>query len=143
MQSFLVADYLNITFRTDLNMVVARWLRPVSGPETREGYAQIRDTARHWGCPYWLLDGRRRQPADAETTSWGFNEFFPTLSGQLGQPVYLSQLLSPQYQQLTQELPVYQEQESNTARTYHMRRFNDEAAAVLWLRECQQRPPGL
>lgn len=142
MHAIPVSDYLSITFRPDLNMLVARWLREISASETREGYHQILAAARQVNCPFWLLDGRRRKPADAETTQWGFQEFFPTLSGLLGQQVFLSQLLSPFYQQITQALPVFQESEDNTAHTYHMRRFNDEASAVAWLRDCQQAATG-
>lgn len=138
MHDLPTSEYLSITFRADLNMLVARWLREVSASETREGYHQILAVARQTNCPFWLLDGRRRKPADEATTQWGFMEFFPTLSAQLGQDVFLSQLLSPYYQQITQALPVFQESEDNTAHTYHMRRFNDEASAVQWLQEHQQ-----
>ncbi|QNH60490.1 hypothetical protein [Hymenobacter sediminicola] len=138
MQAFTISDYLHIVHRLDLNMLVARWLRPVSGAETQEGYHFILEAARQSQCPYWLLDGRRRLPADAETTKWGFEEYFPHLRAQLGQPVFLSQLISPTYQLVTQAIPVFQENESNPTHTYRMRRFNDEAQAVEWLRSCQQ-----
>ena len=137
MQKFSTPDYLTITYRGDLGMLVARWLRPVSSAETREGYHFILKAGRHFSCPYWLLDSRRRLPADAETTDWGLFEFFPQISPQMGQRVYLSQLLSPSYQQVTQSLPVFQQLES-TPQTYQMRRFNDEAQAVAWLRASQQ-----
>jgi len=138
MHTFAVSDYLVINYRPDLNMLIARWQRPVSGDETRVGYQKILEVAQRYQCPYWLLDGRRRHPADAETTNWGFQDFFPELHTWLGQPVYLSQLLSPIYQQLTLTMPVYQESESNPTQTYQMRRFNDEAQAVQWLSGCQE-----
>lgn len=142
MHTIFVSDYLTVTFRPDLNMLVARWLREVSGNETREGYHQILALARQTNCPFWLLDGRRRKPADEETTKWGFQDFFPKLRNDLGKEVFLSQLLSPYYQQITQALPVFQESEANAAHTYYMRRFNDEASAVAWLRDCQQASAG-
>ncbi len=138
MHTFAVSDYLVINYRSDLNMLVARWQRPVSGAETRAGYQQILEIAQQYQCPYWLLDGRRRHPADIETTNWGFQDFFPNLHFWLGQQVYLSQLLSPIYQQLTLTMPVYQESENNPTQTYQMRRFNDEAEAVQWLSGCQE-----
>ncbi|UOQ68304.1 hypothetical protein [Hymenobacter volaticus] len=137
MQQFSTPDYLTITYRDDLRMVVARWLRPTSSVETREGYNFILKAGIHFKCPYWLLDGRRRLPADAETTNWGLFEFFPQLSAQMGQRVYLSQLLSPSYQQATDAIPAFHQLES-TSQTYQMRRFNDEALAVEWLRTRQQ-----
>ncbi len=137
MQKFPTPDYITIIYRDDLRMLVARWLRPASPAETREGYHFILRAGIHFKCPFWLLDGRRRLPADAETTKWGLFDFFPQLSEQMGQRVCMSQLLSPSYQQVTDSMPVFQQLES-TSQTYQMRRFNDEAQAVEWLRECQQ-----
>jgi len=138
MQVYPSPDYLVIAYRNDLQLLVARWLRPVSPIETREGYELILQAAQHFGTPFWLLDGRRRLPADEPTTQWGLHEFFPTLSAQLGQQVCMSQLLSPYYQAITEAMPVFQELERQPAQLYRMRRFNDEALAVEWLRECQQ-----
>ncbi|WP_426491952.1 hypothetical protein [Hymenobacter sp. 102] len=138
MRIFDAPDYLQLSFRSDLNFLVARWLRPVTGAETREGYQLILEAARQCSCPYWLLDGRRRLPADAETTRWGLEEFFPRLAELLGQTVYLSQLLSPSYQQLTDALPAFYTAEHDRQRTYQMRRFNDETTAVQWLQQVQR-----
>lgn len=137
MRSFVTPDYLSLTYRSDLEFLVARWLRPVSAEEIRAGYHLILAAACECRCAYWLLDGRRRLPADADTTRWGLDEFFPQLSRALGQPVFLSQLLSPAYQQLTEAQPVFQAAEQNRAQGYQMRRFNDETRAVQWLREAQ------
>ncbi|WP_375436046.1 hypothetical protein [uncultured Hymenobacter sp.] len=137
MQKFSAPDYLTITYRDDLRMLVTRWLRPTSSAEIREGYQVVLEAGLHFKCPYWLLDGRRRLPVDSETTNWGLFEFFPQLSPQMGQRVYLSQLLSPSYQQVTESMPAFQQLES-TPQTFQMRRFNDEAQAVDWLRECQR-----
>lgn len=137
MHTFSTPDFLHITYRNDLEFLVVRWLRPVSGAEIRQGYQLILETAQQCSCPYWLLDGRRRLPADEETTRWGLEEFFPRLAGLLGQPVYMSQLLSPAYQQLTDGSSAFQAVDQDTARTYHMRRFNDETTAVHWLQQEQ------
>lgn len=56
----------------------------------------------------------------------------------MGRHVFLSQLLSPLYQQLTEAMPVYNSAETNAARTYYMRRFNDETHAVQWLQQQQR-----
>ncbi|RPD45689.1 hypothetical protein DNI29_16150 [Hymenobacter sediminis] len=138
MLTFPAPDYLSLTYRNDLNFLVVRWLRPVTGDETRAGYALILATAKQCDCPYWLLDGRRRQPADAETTRWGLTEFFPSLSATMGRRVFLSQLLSPMYQQLTEAMPAFSIAETDSARTYYMRRFNDENHAVQWLQQQQR-----
>ncbi|RSK25251.1 hypothetical protein [Hymenobacter metallilatus] len=138
MRAFAAPDFLHLTYRDDLDFLVVRWLRPVSGPETRLGYQLILEAARQCGCPYWLLDGRRRLPADEETTRWGLEEFFPHLAELLGKPVYMSQLLSPSYQQLTDSLSAFQAAEQDQQRTYQMRRFNDETTAVQWLQLLQR-----
>ena len=137
MRTFAAPDFLSLTHRSDLDFLVARWLRPVTGEETRLGYHLILAAAQECGCAYWLLDGRRRPPADAETTRWGLEEFFPQLAGKMGQPVYMSQLLSPDYQQLTDELPAFQAADYDLTRTYQMGRFNDETRAVQWLQQVQ------
>lgn len=141
MQTLTTTDFLTIVYRPDLRFLVARWQRPVSGAETRDGYQQILAAAMQCQCPYWLLDGRRRTPADEQTTNWGLQEFFPSLSTRLGQTVYMSQLLSPSYQMLTMALPVFAEAEANLDNTYQMRRFNDETRAVEWLQWAQQQNP--
>ncbi|TGD80397.1 hypothetical protein [Hymenobacter wooponensis] len=138
MRTFTAPDYLTLTYRSDLKFLVARWLRPVSNAETREGYQLILEAAQQSDCPYWLLDGRRRTPADPETTAWGLNEFFPTLSPTLGSTVYMSQLLSPFYQQLTHTIEAFERADTDPTRTYQMRRFNDETHAVQWLQIAQQ-----
>jgi hypothetical protein len=137
MQHFSSPDYLSISYRDDLRMLVARWMRSVSASETREGYQCILTAGQHFQCPFWLLDARRRLPADEETTQWGLYEFFPQLGTKLGSRVYMSQLLSPSYKLLTQGIPAFQELEKQPTQSYMMRRFNDEAQAVQWLRECQ------
>ncbi|MBT9392385.1 hypothetical protein KLP40_04350 [Hymenobacter sp. NST-14] len=137
MRAFATPDYLDLSYRSDLNFIVARWLRPVSGSETRQGYQLIVEAGQACQCPYWLLDGRRRQPADAETTHWGLHEFFPRLHVALGQPVFMSQLLSPTYQALTDAQPAFQQAEQAPAQTYRMQRFNDETRAVHWLQQQQ------
>ena len=137
MRLFTTPDYLSLSYRPDLDFLVARWLRPVSGDETRQGYRLILEAAQACACPFWLLDGRRRYPADAETTRWGLEEFFPQLYATLGQQVFMSQLLSPSYQTLTDALPAFQQAEQAVGRTYQMRRFNDETQAVGWLQQHQ------
>lgn len=137
MRTFAAPDFLSLAHRSDLDFLVARWLRPVSGEETRWGYQLILEAAQQCSCPYWLLDGRRRQPADADTTRWGLEEFFPQLAGKMGRPVCMSQLLSPDYQQLTEELPAFQAADHDPTRTYQMCRFNDETRAVRWLQQAQ------
>ena len=138
MQHFSAPEYLSISYRDDLRMLVARWMRPVSSPETQEGYHTILAAGQHFRCPFWLLDSRRRLPADEQTTQWGLYEFFPQLSAKLGSKVYMSQLLSPSYQLLTEAIPAFKQLETQPSQSYLMRRFNDEAQAVQWLRECQE-----
>lgn len=139
MRVFASPDYLTLQYRSDLNFLVARWMRPVSDAETRQGYALILAAARDCQSPYWLLDGRRRPAAEPATTRWGLEEFFPQLGAALGQVVFMSQLLSPSYQALTDTQVVFQQAEQQgPVLGYHMRRFNDETQAVNWLRQQQQ-----
>lgn len=58
MLTFPAPDFLSLTYRPDLNFLVVRWLRPVSGAETRTGYELILATAKQCNCPYWLAARR-------------------------------------------------------------------------------------
>ncbi|SET40813.1 hypothetical protein [Hymenobacter actinosclerus] len=139
MRDFAAPDYLTLQYRADLNFLVARWMRPVSDAEMRQGYTLILAAARECHCPYWLLDGRRRRPAEPATTRWGLEEFFPQLGAALGQAVSMSQLLSPDYHSLTDNQQAFhQAEQQGPAQGYFMRRFNDETQAVSWLRQQQQ-----
>lgn len=52
MSSIFVQDFLEISYRSDLNLLVARWLRPIELSEMQRGYDLLLDVGSGW----WMLD---------------------------------------------------------------------------------------
>ena len=53
-----VDDFLDISYRADLDVLMARWLRPVELPELQAGYEQILAAAQAGAGRRWLGDVR-------------------------------------------------------------------------------------
>ncbi|RZK59997.1 MAG: hypothetical protein EOO59_07265 [Hymenobacter sp.] len=125
-----VPDFLALTYRPDLHLLVSRWQRPVSCAEFRQGYRATLALALAVGCPYWQVDLRGRNAAATEAREWLTQKFIPRLSGQLAAPVYLGYLLSPQLlHQLGAPL-------SDPAQVAF---FAEEGPLTTWLASCQHR----
>jgi len=56
MSPILVRDFLKISCRADLNLLVGRWLRPIELEELQHGYQLLLDAAEAGKCQRWLLD---------------------------------------------------------------------------------------
>ena len=142
-------DFLALTYRPDLHLLVGRWQRPVTGAELRQGYRATLALAQAVGCPYWQLDLRGRNAPEADARRWLTQQFMPHLAAQLGEPVYLGYLLSPQ---LLREMqpnedalnaaagPVAAEAPP-TEPTQQVAFFAEEGALTVWLTQCQHRRP--
>lgn len=89
------ADFLELRYRADLHLLVARWQCAVSAAELRRGYRAMLALAQAVGCPYWQVDLRSRNAPDAATRQWLVGRFLPRLTGCLGSPVRLAYLLTP------------------------------------------------
>ncbi|WBA40753.1 hypothetical protein [Hymenobacter canadensis] len=73
----ITTEGYTIQHRPDLRVLVLRWLHPQTLYETQESYQQLLTLAQEYGCPRWLLDGRRDGPLDVYTTHWLVGHFFP------------------------------------------------------------------
>ncbi|GAB2944420.1 hypothetical protein GCM10027048_06520 [Hymenobacter coalescens] len=128
--------FLQIDYRPDLDMLVGRWLRAVSEGELYASYPALLETARHYGCRYWLLDARRRLNVEVAITPWLLNDFVPRLGQHLNGRTYLAYLVAPL--QLTRAVPAAQiipPQVYFEGKAALMQRFTEEAAALAWLRQ--------
>ncbi|QJX46973.1 hypothetical protein HMJ29_08515 [Hymenobacter taeanensis] len=133
-----ITDFLSLTHRPDLGVLVARWQRQPLPDELHQGYWQILEVALAQQCRFWLIDARRRDNANQQNTPWMMETFFPAVGAQLGHSVYVAFLFAPAH--LT-------EIEADTSvppltyfdgRPYHVQRFTDEHHAMEWLAACQQ-----
>jgi len=137
-------DFLALTYRPDLHLLVGRWRRPVSGAEFRAGYRATLALALAVGCPYWQLDLRGRNAPEAEAQQWLTDKFLPGLAAELAAPVYLGYLLSPQL--LRQLAPGPSGGPSGAALPPtapaagpRVAFFAEEGPLTAWLTQCQHR----
>lgn len=127
------ADFLELRYRPDVQFLVARWHRPVSGDELRQGYHAILRLARETGCTHWKIDLRSRNaPAEADR-HWVNAEFLTRATQRLESPVCLGYLLTPSL--LAQLGPP-------TAGPNRIAFFSEEGPLTEWLMQCQGSQPG-
>lgn len=124
----LEADFLELRYRADLQLLVARWHRPVSTAELRQGYYAILRLAREVNCACWQVDLRSRNaPAEADRR-WLTDEFLTSAAQRLDGPVCLGYLLTPK---LLAQLG------GPTASTNQVAFFSEEGPLTAWLTQCQ------
>ena len=135
MSPLLVEDYLEISYRADLDLLIARWLIPIELPRMQQGYQLLLEAARAGNCRRWLLDVRRRLNTHQVGAQWMVSTFLPQLGVQLGGRTRLAYLLAPVYLRDAAAdsafpLPAYFE-----GKPYIGERFIEENTAIAWLRE--------
>ncbi|TGD78269.1 hypothetical protein [Hymenobacter wooponensis] len=123
-------DSVELHYRNDLQILTARWLRPIPAPELVQSYEAALSKAKQHRARYWLLDVRGRGPASEDDTEWVLTEFFPRLHEQLGGRVYVCFLLA------ASQLSAAEQEEGAPLvanEQYHVRLFTAEAPALAWL----------
>jgi len=122
------ADFLELRYRPDLQLLVARWRRPVSAAELRQGYRATLQLARQVSCPFWQVDLRSRNAPDAADRHWLATEFLARAAQRLAGPVCLGYLLSPR---------LLAEMGGPTASSNQVAFFAEEGPLTAWLMQCQ------
>lgn len=121
------ADFLELRYRPDVQYLVARWHRPVSGAELRQGYYAILRLAREVNCTRWKVDLRSRNaPAEADR-HWLAAEFLAQAARRLDGPVCLGYLLTPS---LLAQLG------APTPGPNRIAFFSEEGPLTEWLMQC-------
>jgi len=92
---FTSSDFLAISYSCDTQLLVGRWLRPVSPTEAQRGYNELLTVAQQQQARYWLLDIRRRNCSAPETLYWLSNTYYNTVAAELGLPVCIVYFMSP------------------------------------------------
>ena len=123
------ADFLELRYRADVQLLVARWRRPVSAAELRQGYRATLRLARAVGCPFWQVDLRSRNAPDAADRQWLTTEFLVRAAQRLAGPVCLGYLLSPK---------LLAQMGGPSASTNQVAFFAEEGPLTAWLTQCQQ-----
>ena len=133
-------DTYTLNYRSDLNIVLLRWLTPDTLVEAQASYREALALALAHGCGNWLLDSRRCGPLDLFQTAWLTREFFPAAVAQLHpRPLRLAVFSSLQrWEQMRTDATMAPAVQAAIAPTlpYEAAIFMAEAEAVTWL----QRP---
>ncbi|QKG51808.1 hypothetical protein [Hymenobacter sp. BRD67] len=121
-------DFLELRYRPDVQLLVARWRRPVSAAELQQGYRATLQLAQEVGCPFWQIDIRSRNAPDEATQRWLTTEFLERATQQLNGPVCLGYLLTP---------TLLAELSGPGAGSSQIGFFAEEGALTAWLTQCQ------
>jgi hypothetical protein len=109
------ADFLELQYRPDLDLLVGRWQRPISDAELRQGY-----------------HATLRAAPQAHNTQWLMQEFVPHLPAQLGRRACLGYLLRPTHLGPDMAAP-------RADNTVYVAFFSEEGPLTAWLAQCQYR----
>ncbi|MGI4760970.1 MAG: hypothetical protein ACRYF0_09710 [Janthinobacterium lividum] len=122
------ADFLELRYRPDVQLLVARWRRPVSAAELRQGYLAILRLAREVDCACWQVDLRSRNAPDEADRRWLTTEFLVRAAQRLDSPVCLGYLLTPS---------LLAQMGGPTASSNQVAFFSEEGPLTAWLMQCQ------
>ncbi len=132
-------DYLEIAYQSDSQILVGRWLRPITEAEARQGYDDLLAAARQHDAHYWLLDIRRRHRSAPATLSWLLNSYYDQLVRELGPPVRMVYFMAPGLRQEFQTDNTVPEPATYAPdQPFRMNQCITEAEAVAWLQTEQQ-----
>ncbi len=123
---------LSINFRSDLNILVCRFIQPVPSAFLRQEYENSLEVAREYQARYWLFDLRRRGPVSAEDENWILNHFFPRAEKQANVPQYFAYLLTPSHSHHIRDV-ISPEKLANFSQLTHISVFDSEEKALDWL----------
>jgi hypothetical protein len=130
-----VADFVDLVFRDDLDLLFGRWLRRTDDAEVRLGYEAALALALPRRAHYWLLDVRRRGPSSPSATRWVLETFLPRLVNGMPEPLHLAYLLSPTHlAEVSDDVSI----PSLFHASCDIRLFTDEHSALQWLLQSRQ-----
>lgn len=135
---YTTSDYLTISYNCDTQILVGRWLRPVTPAESRRGYEELAAAARKENANYWLVDVRRCQSNAPETLRWLKESYYPKLMAELAAPVCVVYFMSPDLREAFQVNGALVETTSGPGKPFRLSLCTTEGECMNWLE--QQRP---
>jgi hypothetical protein len=93
----------------------------------------------HGNCRFWLLDLRRRPLAGPNLNEWFRDQYSPQLAASLNGPLLTAYLAGPHQRQAAESAEMELHLLREAALDSYPLFFDDEAAAVTWLCEQQER----
>jgi len=134
------ASSFSLDYRPDLGILIGRWLQALPSPELQGTYHAVLAAAKtHGNCRFWLLDLRRRPLDGPDLNEWFRDQFSPQVTAALGGPLLTAYLAGP-HQRLAAESAEMEQhlRHAATLDSYPLF-YDDEAEAVAWLCEQQER----
>lgn len=131
-------EYIEVTYRPDLDVLVTRWLRQITLEEMCQGYLHLLEVAAVHQCRFWLLDARRRYNTHKEGARWMVATFLPLLSPRLGGRTYLAYLLAPAILRDVEADAAFPPLSFFDGKPFAADRFVDEREAIGWLQQARQ-----
>lgn len=141
--SVFPANAFSLEYRSDLDIVIGRWLKDLPPPALQGTYEVMLATAQaHGNCRFWLLDLRRRPVAGPDLNQWFRDQFSPRIAAALNGPLFTAYLAGPHQRPAAEnpEVELYFRHEA--AANAFPELFEYEAQAVEWLRARQSPVPG-
>lgn len=130
-----VADHLTLTYRPDLEVLIARWQRHVTLNELQAGYRCLADEAERRNTVRWLLD-TRALTVSADAGRWVNDVFYPTLAARFNRPVRMAYMVPPGSRLLLQadtEMTELLVRFQKSMHPYVFQLFDQEGEAQRWL----------
>jgi hypothetical protein len=92
--------FLDVSYRSQEHVLVARWIQQMrTDTDFEAGYHYLLQKARHYNCPFWLLDVRRCPPNCARQARWLVDESGPLVAAAFRslEPIYSAHLVFPSH----------------------------------------------
>ena len=133
-------DAFSLEYRSDLGILIGRWLQALPPPELQGTYEAMLAAAKaHGNCRFWLLDLRRRPLAGPDLNEWFGNQFSPRLAATLGGPLFTAYLAGPHQRVAAESAEMELHLRQAAALDSYPLFFDNEAEAVTWLCDQQER----
>ena len=126
-------DFLEVVYQSHNDILLGRWLRPVTEVEARRGYDDLLAAAQLHRARYWLLDIRRRHRSAPATLAWLLGEYYDGLVRALGPPVCVVYFMAPGLREEFMQDGVVPEPASYAGKSFRMNQTITETDAVAWL----------
>jgi hypothetical protein len=137
---YAASGHLEISYHDDVQVLVGRWLRPITEAEAQQDYAALLAAAQHFEAHYWLFDIRRRGRSAPATLSWLLTDYYTQAVRVLGAPVRLVYFMAPGLRQEFQADGVVPEPATYAAdQPFRMNQCITEAEALDWLHHEQRK----
>ncbi|MDO7885689.1 hypothetical protein [Hymenobacter cheonanensis] len=126
--------YFAVHYQAQPALLQGKMLRPLSATEFTEVSELLLAWAKHYTCPFWLLDGRVDSvPQPLDMYEWLRDEFFPRVHLSLGRIPCVAFLAQPELWLALNARGYALPAPIILSAAYRANWFTDEAEALAWL----------